>query len=307
MSLRSAGPRVTRAVIALSAALSAGTARAQGDEAVRARFDEGVALLEQGRFADALERFRAVYGVRPTPAVLYNLALAERGVGRYVAAAGHLDAWLAAAEGRAEPSRVAEVRAAREECRAAISHLVIRASTPDLSLRVDDAAAQPGVAIALDPGEHVVRAAGDAIEPYEARVTLRAGASRELAVAPTPRDLRTPLRVESNVSAASVVVDGQLVGRGVYVADVLPGRHTVTVRAEGHAAWEGEVQVVAGRPERLHVVLDRRHPVYEQWWFWTGVGVVLAGAGVAIGYALRPTEAPLTGTLQVNVYALRFR
>jgi hypothetical protein len=59
-------------------------------------------------------------------------------------------------------------------------------------------------------------------------------------------------------------------------------------------------------PAALHAFADRRRAVYEQWWFWTGLGVVLAGAAVALGVALRPTEPPLTGTLGVNVEALRF-
>lgn len=301
--------RARRGAAALAVATAlAGPARAQSDEEVRGLFDQGVALLDQGRFADALERFRRVSAVRQTPAVLYNLALAERGVGRYLYAAAHFDAWLAVAAGRADPARVAEVRGARDECRAAVARLTLRPSSPALSLRVDDVTRDANAAIELDPGEHVVRASGDAFEPFEAAVTLRPGESRELAVAPRARDLRTPIRIEASVEDATVVFDGQLVGRGVYVADVLPGRHAVRVRAEGHAPWEGEVHVTAGRPERLQVVLDRRRPgVVEQWWFWTGVGVVVAGAGFALGYALRPTEAPLTGTLGVNVSALRFQ
>lgn len=286
------------------------TARAQSDEEVRRLFNDGVALLEQGRYADALDRFQRVASARETPAVLYNLALSERGVGRYVSAAAHFSRWLTLASDRAEPARVAEVRAALEESRAAVARLTLRLSTPALAVVIDGVPVAPealGGALPLDPGEHVVRASGEAVDAVETRVTLRPGEARELAIAPHPRDLRTPLRVETNVPDASVVVDGQLVGRGVYVAEVAPGRHTVVVRAASYAAWTGDVTVVAGRPERLHVVLDRRRAVYEQWWFWTGVGVALAGAGVAIGLALRPTEAPLTGTLGVNVNALRFQ
>jgi hypothetical protein len=307
VSLRQPSPRVARGVVAVALALLGPRAAwAQTGDDVRAAFNEGVALLEQGRYADAVARFERVAAARETPAVLYNLALAERGVGRYVSAVAHLERWLTLAADRAEPARVAEVRAARDECRAAVATLTLRGAAPGLALTVDDVAARAEAPLALDPGEHAVRARAESVEPFEARVTLRPGERRELAVAPSPRDLRTALRVETNVADAEVLVDGQLVGRGVYGAEVLPGRHTVRVRAPSHAPWEGEVTVVPGRPERLSVVLDRRRAVYEQWWFWTGLGVVLAGAAVALGVALRPTEPPLTGTLGVNVEALRF-
>lgn len=46
-------------------------------EQARAQFGEGVELVAEERWAEALERFRAVAAVRAAPPVLYNLALAR--------------------------------------------------------------------------------------------------------------------------------------------------------------------------------------------------------------------------------------
>lgn len=70
--------------------LTAASARAQTDEELRrARelFAEGVALTQDERWEEAIDRFRQVLAVRPTPQVKYNLALALEGAGQLAAAA----------------------------------------------------------------------------------------------------------------------------------------------------------------------------------------------------------------------------
>lgn len=42
-------------------------------------------------------------------------------------------------------------------------------------------------------------------------------------------------------------------------------------------------------------------PVYKRWWFWTAVGVVLAGAAVGAYAATRPGPQPYQGTLDPHV------
>jgi tetratricopeptide (TPR) repeat protein len=39
------------------------------------------------------------------------------------------------------------------------------------------------------------------------------------------------------------------------------------------------------------------HPIYTRWWFWTGIGVVAAGAGVATYELTRPGSGPPSSTL----------
>jgi tetratricopeptide (TPR) repeat protein len=46
---------------------------------------------------------------------------------------------------------------------------------------------------------------------------------------------------------------------------------------------------------------ERSTPIYKRWWFWTAVGVVVAGAATATVIATRPAEvSPIQGTLQPN-------
>ena len=39
---------------------------------------------------------------------------------------------------------------------------------------------------------------------------------------------------------------------------------------------------------------EESKPLYTKWWFWTGVGVVAAGAGVGVYAATRPDGPPMT-------------
>jgi hypothetical protein len=37
-------------------------------------------------------------------------------------------------------------------------------------------------------------------------------------------------------------------------------------------------------------------PIYKKWWFWTGVGVVVAGGIVTAILLTRPSNSPCSGT-----------
>ena len=55
-------------------------------ERARALFAEGVELASQESYAQAVERFRMAYALRPAPAIAYNLALSLGETGQVVEA-----------------------------------------------------------------------------------------------------------------------------------------------------------------------------------------------------------------------------
>lgn len=72
------GPLTRFTQVTIAVLLLANTAAAQSDEQLeqaRAQFREGVQLIEEENWPEALVRFRAVAEVRQTSQVLYNLAL----------------------------------------------------------------------------------------------------------------------------------------------------------------------------------------------------------------------------------------
>ena len=113
---------------------------------------------------------------------------------------------------------------------------------------------------------------------------------------PTP-PARVTLRVRSEPAGATVTVDGTPRGRTPLQVEVAPGEHVVRFELAGHVAVERKVQTAA-RPVELVVRLERRAapapaplarveapPWYRTWWFWTAVGVGVAGAAVGVAAA----------------------
>lgn len=285
------------------------TAYAQHPEReARRLFDEGVELLNDGRFADALQRFERARSLREVPAVMLNLALAQRGVGRYVDAERSLARYLELASGRVDHDRAAQVRQLQSEIRASVAHLTLRVEGEVSGVALDGRPlprTEWSSPRALDPGEHVVELTGEAIESARVSVTLARGQSLELPVRARPLDTRARLTIEAPTDA-DVTLDHRALGRGHQAVMTSPGVHEIEVRREGYDAFHTTVTSLARRDERVVVVM-RRHAepgsVLTRWWFWTGVGVIAAGTAAAVVYATRPTEAPETGSLRYAVGA----
>lgn len=300
------------ASLVLAGCLGAATARGQSvDREARHQFDEGVALLHDGRFADALLRFERARSLREVPAVMLNLALAQRGVGRYVDADRSLVRYLELAQGRLDRSREAEVTRLRAEIQAALAHLTLRVDAAGATVSLDGrplTAAQQREGVAVDPGEHVVEVSGEAVETERVPRTLARGQTLELSLRARARDVRARLTIEAPAEA-SVAVDRRPLGRGPQVVLTSPGVHEVEVRREGYETFRASVTSLARQDERVVVVMRRpadvaRGSIATRWWFWTGLGVVAAGTAAVVLYTTRPTEPAETGSLRYAVGAL---
>lgn len=302
--------RVAALFAALALSVNASSTSAQSSEHdARRLFDEGVELLNDGRFSEALQRFERASVLREVPAVMLNLALAQRGVGHYVDAERSLARYLELARGRVDRDRATQVRELQSEIRSAIAHLTLRVEGDPSSVSLDGRAlprSEWSSTRALDPGEHVVELAGDAIEHARFPVTLARGQRLELPVRARPLDVRSRLTIEAPPEA-TVTLDRRALGAGRQEVMAAPGAHEVEVRREGYDTFRTAVTTLARRDERVVVVM-RRHAesgsVLTRWWFWTGVGVLAAGTAAAVVYATRPTEPPETGSLRYAVGAL---
>lgn len=190
-------PALSAAMLAAALVAAPVTARAEGrdEQAARVAFDRGVALGDQGRWAEALEAFEQADRLAPSPGVTFNLAATLRALGRYVEARRLLeralrdDAPLAA---RVKPALRADMARLLDEVRPKVGHVTVELDPPDADLSVDGTPTQLPTdrTLDLDPGKHVLiaRAAGHdtvsstlSVSPGNTRVTLRA--PRSVAVA----------------------------------------------------------------------------------------------------------------------------
>jgi hypothetical protein len=120
------------------------------------------------------------------------------------------------------------------------------------------------------------------------------------------------LIVHCNISGARVLLRGARQGITPLAKEIatMPGTARVEIVAEGYRPFAQELDLTAGRsahvdarlvptlssrrvPSREPEERSSREPITSKWWFWTGVGVVLAGgATVAIVALTREKSAP---------------
>jgi hypothetical protein len=79
--------------------------------------------------------------------------------------------------------------------------------------------------------------------------------------------------------------------------ELTPGPHRVVLSAPRHADRVMPVTLVRDETRRIDVeLLPKSTPLTQRWWFWTGVGVLVAGATTAV-VAARVERSPTQGSL----------
>jgi hypothetical protein len=275
----------------------------------RSALDQGILALQARRFSDAETALREALALRPTPLTRYNLALALRGLGRYIEAVALFDAYLAAPEDGASPARLQAIRAEVDGLRRAVVRLTVRLHPADATLRVDGHTAhvEEGV-LSLDPGTHAFDIEAPGFEPERRDLTFTLATRGEFSVTLRALPDEGRLVVEPSASGAVVSLDGRVEGPRVD-RRVAPGEHTVEVRAPGRAVWTRAVQVQPRATLRLDVALAPAGGMGpSRGWVLPvvlgGVGVaVVAGVITAIAFATRGDEPPVQtswGTIPIQ-------
>lgn len=281
----------------------------------RARYGEGVALVKQEQWSEALVKFERSAALRPHATTVFNIAACQRALGRYVLARASFESALARAQANpAElaPSLTTEAQGFVAELDGILVQLTLSVKPDGAALAVDGrpieargtlwvgGVAPPGkgkpaprgtFTLVLDPGAHVFAIGRKGFADAVVNKSFAPGTHTQLALE-TER-LPATLRVTSNVTGALVYVDDRDLGPAP--VDVLrpPGAYTVRVSKDGYETYEAKVSVNAGEESKLGARLNEEHiPITKRWWFWTGAAAVVAG-GAWLTYALtRPDPEP---------------
>ncbi len=129
-------------------------------EAARARLVEGVELLRQKQFAQALTKFDDAYALVPSPNIFYDRGLAYQGLGRDADALEAFDAFLAHAD-HAPPGTREKATRERDALRARVATLAVSSDPPGAEITVDGrrrGVTPLGGPLYIDVGPHEVAA-----------------------------------------------------------------------------------------------------------------------------------------------------
>lgn len=251
-------------VIVVSAVPAVGAAQQPERMAARALFDEGVALAQEDRWAEALSAFRRSDALVSRASTSYNIANALYRLDRPVDALSELDDHDEMPEVRNDLSareRSQKLRALIEE---AVAELRLRVAPSGASVFVDGRPAEADGAervILVNPGSHVIRVSHEGYEPHRQEVWVDRGGRKthSIALRVVPSVLAPPPSLTVGTSPISTGPDGP--------------------------------------PDSAPVEDDRKRFVKRPG-FWVMIGVIAAagvGAGVAVALTRRD-DGPSCGT-----------
>lgn len=165
--------------------------------------------------------------------------------------------------------------------------------------------------IELEPGDHRVRVHKRGHYEVEEIITITRGQESEFEA-----DLIVyvgEVRITSNVKGATVAVGGKLVGTTPFDKDIPAGKVELTVQANGYLPYRKKVNIRVGQKHHFDVILTTipmigssasSDSITNKWWFWTIIGVVVAGgtaAGVVLGVNKEgPKNAPFSTDLHLK-------
>jgi hypothetical protein len=291
----------------------------------RDSFLRGVALVREARWSDALVAFDDSVAERPHPVTFFNMALCHRALGQPVRAVFALERALALHEAagdgpkdRLPEETLTETRTLLADLRKKRVFVVLENTETDseLAITVDGqsldhvneawvknpATTTPTpfpagkMRLALDPGRHILRASARGREPWIRDETFSPAEVRQfVVVAPI---LPGILAVRARVPGASLLLDQESPIGLPTVLERPHGLHRIEVRKAGFLPFISQVTLRPG--ERAEVVAElpaEKVPITKKWWFYAGIGVAVAAAGITTYALTRPADKADGGSL----------
>lgn len=268
------------AVLGLLALSGAGTAQAQkagaGDGYPQV-IQNAVTEFDAGNWAEARTLFEQAHTLRPSARTLRGMGMASFEMKEYVRAEKELNASLVDLRSPLAEAQRHEVLALLMRLERYIGKLLVHTRPIDANptLTLDGQKIEGDKELKVDLGRHELSVQAPAFRPLSRTVTVEGGKLQQLELTLTPLDLdaRNASTAGSNTASSDTV--------------------------------NAEVPVV---PPLVDDPRDHKYSVLKQWWFWTAVGVVVAG-GVTTAIILTSksgTEPPLAGSTGPAVSVLRW-
>ena len=257
----------------------------------KAAYDSAKLLLANNDSAGALEKFKQAYELSKDPRLLYNMAICNKNLRAYARMKTLLERYERDAGATMTPDERASVNAALAAINNLVGALKLTVTPDGASVLLDGTPAATSPVkepIFAELGKHTLTIKMSSFDPVEKAIDVAGGNEIALTVALTPTPHVADLVVATD-DAATVSIDGQVVGTGRYQARLASGRHSVHVTEPGRKAVDSDLDLRDGETRTLEVSLpEEKHGAI---WPWVVGGAVVVGAAVVGGYFLfKPSD-----------------
>jgi hypothetical protein len=149
-----------------------------------ALYRDGVALAEAGQWSEALTKFQAVVAIRSAPAALIALGTAQEKFGKLASARRTFERAENEAKVQHDPSLAQKASAKSAALESRVARLSVHLSDKSAAVTLDgERTTLPDDGrVEVDAGEHTVAATSADARPFEQRVTVADGETKEMAV-----------------------------------------------------------------------------------------------------------------------------
>ena len=262
-------------------------AKRQGDDA-----------LVNGRHAEALAAYEKAVAIRPDPALVYNIGRAHQGLGDYAAALDALETFERTAPA-AVRARVPGLPVLLIEVRKHVAVIAVSSDVPGATVRLDArmlGTTPLAAPVRVNVGTFTLLVEKEGFFAFQRAATLSGGALVTFDAKLMSKSAHAIVTVRSMQAGAKVSCDGRPEGTVPTELVVTPGSHELELSLDGYRPARTSVAVTAGEQRTVDLALDAEAPITKKWWFWTGLGLVAAGATVTI-IALSTERGPDTGNV----------
>lgn len=297
LGTRSRRFRAAGLVLGLCAAV-ARSASAQETAAAELK-KSGNEKMVDSDFVGALEDYEKALALAPDDlGLLYNIGRASGLVGRHPEALRALEAF----DDRAPPQLKAKIAKFAElvaETRQHVGYLTVNCAVPGARVQLGTQVIGNGPLnrVAVEAGAADLRI--DAEGYLDDRRPVSVEGTKELSVdcRLLPKSSSGTLVVVATPTGAAISVDGRRVGDTRVELPMPAGPHTIAAIRDGYETSTMPIVVAAGSVKTLDIPLrPKTVPLTARWWFWGGIGVVVAG-GVALSVALLSERSADKGTI----------
>lgn len=301
---------VSRAIVTLvvSLVIAAIAPRGAMAQKLRGTAATAAALKRQGDHAmdelhydEALAAYKKSYELGHDAALLYNEARTYQALGDFVSALDLLEQFRTEAS-PALQARVPDLRGLEAELRGKVTilTLICNGDGAEVVLRDKVMGTTPVASIRTTSGPATLVIHGDKYQEYRKDLNLPGGQPLTVQVTLVPRDLRAVLVVRSEVVGAHVAVDGVAHGDVPLELFTIAGTHAIRLERSGYESAETSAVLGAGERKELNLSLVKKPSIFARWWFWTAVGVAVAG-GVTTYVLLSTEKSPDRGSINPGV------